>query len=50
MKKDWFTDEGVEAFCKSLDANPVVLSDHNDDSSDCVELIETLSSSTVKIR
>ncbi|KAL3828671.1 hypothetical protein ACJIZ3_017473 [Penstemon smallii] len=42
MKKDWFTDEGVESFYKTLDAFPTALSDHDDSdsSSDCIELIE----------
>ncbi|KAL0435279.1 UNVERIFIED_CONTAM: hypothetical protein Sradi_0235800 [Sesamum radiatum] len=45
MKKDWFTADGVESFCKRLDSFPVALSDHDDsasvDSSNSVELIET---------
>ncbi|XP_011080477.1 ubiquitin-like protease 4 isoform X1 [Sesamum indicum] len=48
MKKDWFTAEGVESFCKRLDSFPVVSSDHDDsasvDSSNSVELIETVGS------
>ncbi|KAL3653289.1 hypothetical protein CASFOL_002970 [Castilleja foliolosa] len=46
MKKDWFTVEEVESFCKSLDAFPLVSHDHGDlgpaDSNDSVELIESL--------
>lgn len=43
MGKDWFTNEEVESFCKSLTALPVV-SDHgpaSSDSSDCVEVTDT---------
>ncbi|KAL0419463.1 UNVERIFIED_CONTAM: hypothetical protein Sradi_1359800 [Sesamum radiatum] len=45
MKKDWFTADAVESFCKRLDSFPVTSSDHEDsasvDSSNSVELIET---------
>ncbi|GFP94233.1 probable ubiquitin-like-specific protease 2a, partial [Phtheirospermum japonicum] len=46
MKKDWFSVEEVESFCKSLDAFPLVLNDQSDsgpaDSCDSVEFIESL--------
>lgn len=46
MEKDWFTNEEVESFIKTLDTLPAVVSDHDHDpgsmdSSDSVELIET---------
>lgn len=44
MKRDWFTDEEVESFSKTLAALPVAVSDHDPasvDSDDSVELIET---------
>ncbi|XP_057802042.1 ubiquitin-like-specific protease 2 isoform X2 [Salvia miltiorrhiza] len=43
MGKDWFTDEEVESFCKSLEALPAV-SDHgpaSSESSDSIEMAET---------
>ncbi|KAL8527336.1 hypothetical protein ACS0TY_005268 [Phlomoides rotata] len=43
MKRDWFSVEDVDSFCKSLDAFPVPASDHDSAASmDSVEIIDDL--------